>query len=93
MARLIRFGEPGNEKPDLLDDNERRLDCSSLVEDWSMKTFRAGALEAIGGWDLTSLPEVSAETRWAAPVARPQAIRAARGEPLRCPVNQPVAKT
>jgi len=71
MPRLIRFGAPGAEKPGLLDAHDKRRDCSSLIADWNMQTFREGALEKIAGWDLASLPEVPESERWGAPVARP----------------------
>lgn len=69
--KLVRFGEPGREKPGLVKDG-KRYDASSLVSDYDEQFF--------GNEDLTEfakkaaaadLPEVAEEIRWGCPVARP----------------------
>lgn len=70
--KLIRFGEPGAEKPGVLT-NGKRLDLSGYFTDWDRKFFNTGGLDRLselleGG---TELPEVPEDSRWGACVARP----------------------
>lgn len=69
--KLIRFGEPGAEKPGIYVNN-RRYDVSHLVRDYDEHFF------ATNGWErmqsLPELPQVPEEVRWAPPVARPSKI-------------------
>jgi len=67
--KLIRFGEPGNEKPAIYM-NGKRYDVSHIVKDYDEAFF------ASTGWEkLKDLgPEVPENVRWAAPVARPSKI-------------------
>ena len=73
--KLIRFGQPGNEKPGIyLDD--KRYDLSSQVNDFDEKFFASNGLDALkkiteGSF---SFPEVPTNARWASPVARPSKI-------------------
>jgi 2,4-diketo-3-deoxy-L-fuconate hydrolase len=75
--RLIRFGEPGSERPGILV-NGRRRDLSADVRDWDYSFFTSGALESlralIGTRSPESFPEVPESKRWGAPVARPRKI-------------------
>ena len=75
--KLIRFGEKGNEKPGILDSENRRLDLSLFFKDWDSDFFEHNGLEklqdvlALNG---SSLPVVSPDIRWSACVARPYKI-------------------
>jgi len=71
--KLIRFGEPGNEKPGVLDDNGRRKDVSHLFKDWDRITFQENGFSEIikAIKDINTLPGVDENVRWASCVARP----------------------
>ena len=75
--RLIRFGEPGSERPGILV-NGRRRDLSTEFRDWDYSFFTSGALESlralVGTRSPESFPEVPQSTRWGTPVARPGKI-------------------
>ena len=61
--KLLRFGEPGKEKPGLLDDSGTIRDLSGLVEDISDETLLPENLEKLRKNDASTLPEVNNETR------------------------------
>ncbi len=71
--KLIRFGNKGNEKPGLVDENNNRRDVSHLFKDWNNDFFENDGIaylqEVIK--DIASFPLVDKNERWAAPVARP----------------------
>jgi len=73
--RLIRHGEPGREKPGILDSEGRRRDCSTIFRDWDRDTFRdigrAGAIDRLRSVDVAELPLVDPAARWGSCVARP----------------------
>lgn len=69
--KLIRFGDFKKEKPGLLDEQGKRRDCSALVVDYNAGFFAGGGLEKLRSLNPESLPEIPAEVRWGAPVARP----------------------
>lgn len=69
--KLIRFGEPGFERPGIIDADGRRRDISGIAEDHDHGFFDAGGLEALRAIDPTTLHLVLGQARWAAPVARP----------------------
>lgn len=71
--KLIRFGEWGNEKPGILDKNGNRKDLSQQFADWDRTFFQKGGLQKLKTIveSNTALPDVPANARWAAPVARP----------------------
>ena len=73
--KLIRFGEPGHEKPGILLD-EKRYDTSSITRDYDEAFFAGNGLaELKAALDKKpSLPEVAASVRWASPVGRPSKI-------------------
>ncbi len=72
--KLIRFGEPGRERPGILADDGRRLDVSATVADWNGSTLDRETLARVRALSPASLPAVSDEVRWGAPVARPGKI-------------------
>ncbi|NDE10697.1 MAG: FAA hydrolase family protein [Chitinophagia bacterium] len=73
--KLIRFGEPGKEKPGILI-GEKRLDVSSVVDDYNESFFENNGLDklsaAING--NHSFPEISQNIRLGSSVARPSKI-------------------
>lgn len=72
--KLIRFGAPGQEKPGVII-NDKRYDVSHLVADYNEAFFGGDAIEKLkqdiqkGG-----LPEVDANERLGAPMARPSKL-------------------
>ena len=71
--KLIRFGEQNEEKPGVLDINGKRKDVSHLFKDWDRECFQKyGFAEIINKIkDISSLPDVPENARWASCVARP----------------------
>lgn len=69
--KLIRFGEPGAEKPGVYM-NDKRYDVSHIVKDFDEAFFSSNGLEQLK--NLQQLPEVAENVRWASPVARPSKI-------------------
>ncbi len=73
--KLIRFGEPGKEKPGIIID-EKWYDTSSIVTDYDEHFFANNGLEKLadGTKDLDSLNEVAKSERLGSCVARPSKI-------------------
>lgn len=74
--KLIRFGEPGKEKPGVLV-AEKRYDVSAAVADYNEAFFENNGLELlqqIVDTRLGEMPEVSASERLGPAVARPSKI-------------------
>jgi len=74
--KLIRFGEPGKEKPGVLV-GEKRYDVSALVPDYDEAFFETGGLELlqqIVDNRLGELSEISTSERLGSPVPRPSKI-------------------
>lgn len=74
--KLIRFGEPGREKPGVILPDGRMVDASALTGDYDESFFGGGGVDALRAalGDGRSLPEVAAGTRLGPPVARPGKI-------------------
>src|ERR1700754_1642969 len=73
--KLLRFGEPGKEKPGVLVD-EKILDASSFGEDFGERFFETDGLSRLKKWLETNqsrLPAVSG-VRFGAPFTRPSKI-------------------
>ncbi|WP_341837325.1 fumarylacetoacetate hydrolase family protein [Chitinophaga pollutisoli] len=71
--KLIRFGNPGNEKPGILLNGERK-DLSHVFRDWDSAFFRNDGLGKLRSFLETNgaqLPAVEDGARWASCVARP----------------------
>ncbi|WP_316795546.1 fumarylacetoacetate hydrolase family protein [Pedobacter agri] len=72
--KLIRFGEPGFEKPGVII-NEKYFDASSLVEDYNEAFFGGDGLEKLKkDIETAELPEVEQNVRLGAALARPSKI-------------------
>lgn len=71
--KLIRFGEPGFEKPGIIDDRNVRRDLSDAFSDWDRSFFNNNGIEKVRKYlkEHTDLPEVPEDARWGACVARP----------------------
>ena len=73
--KLIRYGEPGNEKPGIYR-NEKRYDLSDKFKDYDEEFFTKNGLEELNKILNRSdfLPEIDPGVRWASPIARPSKI-------------------
>ena len=73
--RLLRFGEPGNEKPGILKDGTI-LDLSAFGEDFSEQFLGSDGISRLKKWleNNNDLPVVDSRTRIATPFTRPSKI-------------------
>jgi len=73
--KLLRFGEPGNEKPGVLIGNEI-VDVSSFGEDFGEAFFETDGIMRLSDWlkKNTALPRVKDDVRVGAPFTRPSKI-------------------
>lgn len=72
--KLIRFGNPGQEKPGLLLDNGKRVDASALTDNYDETFLANDGLSRLKTWadeHATIAPVVPEDVRWGAPIARP----------------------
>lgn len=69
--KLIRFGNKGNEKPGVINDDNIRRDASALFSDWNNEFFEHDGLSRLQQTAINTLPPIDENERWAAPVARP----------------------
>lgn len=75
--KLIRFGNPGEEKPGLLLSGDRRIDASAFGEDYDEKFFGSNGMERLKIWadqNAESAPSVDSSVRLGSPIARPSKI-------------------
>lgn len=68
--KLLRYGNPGSERPGLLDSNGRLRDLTAHVADIDGDALQPATLNALRQLDPHSLPLVSGEPRLGACVAR-----------------------
>src|SRR5688572_3113558 len=73
--KLLRFGEPGREKPGVRIQNDN-FDVSAFGEDFGEKFFETDGLKRLEEWlkKNTNLPKVSSGVRFGAPFTRPSKI-------------------
>lgn len=74
--KLIRFGEPGKEKPGVII-NEKRYDVSAVVRDYDEEFFGGTGIDNLKKWveqNHDRLKPVSDDVRLGAPLARPSKI-------------------
>jgi 2-keto-4-pentenoate hydratase/2-oxohepta-3-ene-1,7-dioic acid hydratase in catechol pathway len=67
--KLLRFGNPGQEKPGLLDAQGVIRDLSAHVADFTPDQLSPGNLARLKALDPSSLPAVAGPVRYGAPVA------------------------
>jgi 2,4-didehydro-3-deoxy-L-rhamnonate hydrolase len=75
--KLIRFGEPGKERPGIILENQVRVDASECTHDYDEQFFASGGLARLERWlkqNSSSAPRVDAEIRLGTPVCRPSKI-------------------
>jgi 2,4-didehydro-3-deoxy-L-rhamnonate hydrolase len=75
--KLIRFGEPGLEKPGLLLPNGARLNVTGFVRDYDEDFFAADGVARLSEWigkKEGSVPRVPPRVRLGPPIARPSKI-------------------
>ncbi len=75
--KLIRFGEPGQERPGLQLPNGERVDASAFGRDYDERFFGGGGLRALREWsthEAAGAPRVPAATRLGPPICRPSKI-------------------
>jgi 2-keto-4-pentenoate hydratase/2-oxohepta-3-ene-1,7-dioic acid hydratase in catechol pathway len=74
--KLIRFGEPGQERPGVLQ-GDVRLDVSGGVSDYDEAFFAGGGVAKLTAWlaaNAANAPRVAASVRLGPPVRRPSKI-------------------
>lgn len=70
--KLIRFGDPGKEKPGVLLNNGKKIDVNAIVKDFSPDFFSAGGLNRLKNWlqeNQSSAPVVDDSLRLGPPVS------------------------
>lgn len=67
--KLVRFGNPGAEKPGILDGNGNVRDLSGHIDDLTGDTVSPAGLDKLRAIDVESLPQAPAGVRLGAPVA------------------------
>lgn len=75
--KLIRFGEPGQERPGMLTSNDKRLDVSAFGEDYDRSFFANDGLNRLANWfeqNQSSCPEVPETLRLGPPIKEPSKI-------------------
>ena len=68
--KLLRYGEPGHERPGLLDATGALRDLSGVVDDIAGDTLTAAGLARLRALDVEALPRVSGHPRHGAAVGR-----------------------
>lgn len=74
--KLLRFGEPGKEKPGVLL-NDEILDVSSFGEDFGESFFESDGIKRLASWldtQKASVPKVGKNVRLGSPFKRPSKI-------------------
>jgi len=75
--KLIRFGEPGGEKPGAIVNDGTLVDVSAFGSDYDEAFFANGGPAALEGWlkrNGAAAPRVAPETRLGPPICRPSKI-------------------
>ena len=75
--KLIRFGEPGQEKPGVLLNDGSRIDASAIGSDYDEAFLGSGGLSKLDSWlrkEASSAPRVAPSVRLGSPVCRPSKI-------------------
>ena len=69
--KLLRCGNKGNEKPCVLDEDNKIRDISSIVSDFVPSTLNFSVIEKIKKSNIKSLPEIQQSTRIGSCIAKP----------------------
>src|SRR5947208_5403246 len=75
--KLIRFGDPGKERPGVLLQDGTRVDVSDVVSDFDEEFFGNGGLKELGAWaqkNAASSGRVPHSLRLGPPIRRPSKI-------------------
>jgi 2,4-diketo-3-deoxy-L-fuconate hydrolase len=75
--KLIRFGEPGKERPGLMMEETVRLDVSGCVRDYDEEFFADDGLSRLKEWlkeNAGAAPRVAPSVRLGSPISRPSKI-------------------
>ena len=75
--KLIRFGEPGRERPGLILEDGRRVDASGFGSDYDEAFFGADGIARLRDWAARAgarAPRVADDTRLGPPICRPSKI-------------------
>jgi 2,4-didehydro-3-deoxy-L-rhamnonate hydrolase len=75
--KLIRFGDPGREKPGVLLPDGIRRDASAVSSDWNESFFADDGLRRLREWlrdAAAAAPMVAQDIRLGSPIARPSKI-------------------
>jgi 2-keto-4-pentenoate hydratase/2-oxohepta-3-ene-1,7-dioic acid hydratase in catechol pathway len=75
--KLIRFGEAGKEKPGIVTQEGKWLDCSAFGEDWSEEFLGQDGLSRLAKWlesNQANLPLIGDNYRLGSPIKRPSKI-------------------
>ena len=75
--KLIRFGEPGRERPGIIAADGTWLDASAAVRDYDEAFFANAGIDRLRRWlehDAAGAPRVAPSTRLGPPIARPSKI-------------------
>jgi len=73
-VKLIRFGDPGRERPGLQLGDGRLIDASAFGEEYDERFFGSGGLDRLRAWadrEASRAPGVAANTRLGPPIGRP----------------------
>ena len=69
--KLLRYGEPGTEKPGLLDAEDRIRDLSVIIDDIDQRSLSPQSIRALQALDPKSLPLVDGLPRLGSCIAKP----------------------
>jgi 2,4-diketo-3-deoxy-L-fuconate hydrolase len=75
--KLIRFGEPGRERPGVILPDGRRVDASAVADDYDEQFFAGDGLTRLARWVTdggAGAPAIGDDVRLGSPVARPGKI-------------------
>jgi 2,4-didehydro-3-deoxy-L-rhamnonate hydrolase len=75
--KLIRFGEPGRERPGVVLPDGRRVDASAFGEDYDDEFFASRGIERLRDWlaeEAGRAPDVEDSVRLGPPICRPGKI-------------------
>src|SRR4029434_7409232 len=67
--KLVRFGNPGAEKPGLVDDQGRLRDLSNVIADLTLANLSHTALRKIAAIAPSTLPLIAGEPPFGVPIA------------------------